>query len=157
MTPQDEAQAEFGAAKLMIQSNYLGLVSILGKIADRMEMRGSGTIIGVSSVAGDRGRATNYIYGSAKAGFTTFLSGLRNRLFRKNVTVITIKPGFIRTRMTENLDLPAALTATPDELATVIRRAHKRKKLVVYHRPVWRLIMMIICSLPESLFARTKL
>jgi decaprenylphospho-beta-D-erythro-pentofuranosid-2-ulose 2-reductase len=152
MTPQDEAQAEFGAAKLMIQSNYLGLVSILGKIADRMEMRGSGTIIGVSSVAGDRGRATNYIYGSAKAGFSTFLSGLR-----KNVTVITIKPGFIRTRMTENLDLPAALTATPDELATVIRRAHKRKKLVVYHRPVWRLIMMIICSLPESLFARTKL
>ena len=156
MTPQEEAQTDFGAAKLMIQTNYLGLVSILGEVANRMEQRGSGTIIGVSSVAGDRGRATNYIYGSAKAGFTAFLSGLRNRLFKKNVKVITIKPGFIRTRMTEGLDLPNALTALPDEMARAIRKAHKKKKLVVYHRPIWRLIMLIICSLPERIFIRTK-
>jgi hypothetical protein len=121
-----------------------------------MEQRGSGTIIGVSSVAGDRGRATNYIYGSAKAGFTAFLSGLRNRLFKKNVLVITIKPGFIRTRMTEGLDLSNALTALPDEMALAIRQAHKKKKLVVYHRPIWRLIMLIICSLPDRIFIRTK-
>jgi hypothetical protein len=157
MTPQEEAQTDFAAAKLMIQSNYLGLVSILGEVANRMEQRGSGTIIGVSSVAGDRGRATNYIYGSAKAGFTAFLSGLRNRLFKKNVMVITIKPGFIRTRMTEGLDLPNALTALPDEMALAIRQAHKKKKLVVYHRQIWRLIMLIICSLPERIFIRTKL
>ena len=156
MTSQEDAQSNFPAAELMMQTNYLGLVSILGEAANRMEKRGSGTIIGISSVAGDRGRATNYIYGSAKAGFTAFLSGLRNRLYRKNVRVITIKPGFVRTKMTEGLDLPGILTASPDELARVIRRAHKKNKLVVYYRPVWQLIMFIICSLPERLFVRTK-
>jgi decaprenylphospho-beta-D-erythro-pentofuranosid-2-ulose 2-reductase len=157
MTPQGEAQTDFAAADLMIRSNFLGLVSILGETANRMEQRGSGTIIGVSSVAGDRGRATNYIYGSAKAGFTAFLSGLRNRLLGKGVTVITIKPGFVRTRMTEGMDLPAILTAAPDELARAIRRAHKRHSQIVYHSHVWRLIMLIICSLPERIFARLKL
>ena len=121
-----------------------------------MEERGSGTIIGVSSVAGDCGRATNYIYGSAKAGFTAFLSGLRNRLMSKGVTVITLKPGFVRTRMTEGLDLPAILTAAPDELAGAVRPAHKKNHLVVYHRRVWRLIMLIIRFLPERVFARLK-
>jgi decaprenylphospho-beta-D-erythro-pentofuranosid-2-ulose 2-reductase len=154
MTPQSEAQVDFAAADLMIRSNYLGLVSILGEIANRMETRGSGTIIGVSSVAGDRGRASNYIYGSAKAGFTAFLSGLRNRLTGNGVTVITIKPGFIRTRMTEGLNLPTILTAAPDELARSIRQAHKKKRLVVYHRTIWRLIMSIICALPERVFVR---
>jgi decaprenylphospho-beta-D-erythro-pentofuranosid-2-ulose 2-reductase len=156
MTPQDDAQINFSSAELMIRTNYLGLVSILGDVANRMEKRGSGTIIGVSSVAGDRGRATNYIYGSAKAGFTAFLSGLRNRLFRKNVRVITIKPGFVRTKMTEGLDLPGMLTASPDELAHAIHQADKKNKLVVYYRPVWRLIMLIIGNLPERLFVRTK-
>jgi short-subunit dehydrogenase len=157
MTPQAAAQADFGAADLMIRSNYLGLVSILGEIANRMEHRGSGTIIGISSVAGERGRATNYIYGSAKAGFTAFLSGLRNRLAGKGVTVITVLPGFIRTRMTEGMDLPAMLTASPDELAQAIKRAHEKARLVVYHRAVWRFIMLVIRSLPERLFARMKL
>ncbi len=157
MTPQEGAQTDFRAAELMIRTNYLGLVSILGEVANRMEKRGSGTIIGISSVAGDRGRASNYIYGSAKAGLTAFLSGLRNRLSSSNVTVITVKPGFIRTKMTADLELPNALTASPDEIAAAIRRAHKRKGLVVYHRPVWRLIMMIIRYLPERLFMRLKL
>lgn len=157
MTPNHEAQLNFQAADLMIRSNYLGLVSILGEFANRMEQRGSGTIIGVSSVAGDRGRASNYIYGSAKAGFTAFLSGLRNRLFRKGVTVITVKPGFVHTRMTEGMNLPGILTAEPDELASAIRKAHKNKRMVVYHRPIWRLIMLIIRSMPERIFARTKI
>lgn len=157
MTSQTTAQTDFAAADLMICSNYLGLVSIFGEIANRMEQRGSGTIIGVSSVAGDRGRASNYIYGSAKAGFSTFLSGLRNRLFSKGVMVITVKPGFIRTRMTEGLHLPAILTAEPQEIARAIRRAQKHNRLVVYHRPIWGLIMLIICALPERIFARTKI
>jgi len=156
MTPQVEAQVDFSAADLMIRTNYLGLVSVLGELANRMERRGSGTIIGVSSVAGDRGRASNYIYGSAKAGFTAFLSGLRNRLSSKGITVITFKPGFIRTRMTEGLDLPGPLTAEPDEVAQAIRRAHKKGRLIAYHRPIWRLIMRIICTLPERIFIRTK-
>lgn len=157
MTAQSEAQVDFSAAETMIRTNYLGLVSILGEIANRMERRGSGTIIGVSSVAGERGRLTNYIYGSAKAGLTAFLSGLRNRLFSKGITVITVKPGFVRTRATEGMDLPTILTADPDELARAIRRAHEKKRLVVYYRPVWRLIMMIIRSLPERIFARLKI
>lgn len=156
MTPQSEAEVDFEAAELMVRSNYVGLVSIIGEIANRMEARGSGTIIGVSSVAGDRGRATNYIYGSAKAGFTAFLSGLRNRLFKKGVNVITVKPGLVRTRMTEGMALPASLTATPDELARAIRQAHDRGSLVVYYRPVWRLIMFVIRCMPERLFARMK-
>jgi hypothetical protein len=157
MTDQSEAQGNFSAADLMIRSNYLGLVSILGELANRMEQRGSGTIIGVSSVAGDRGRVSNYIYGSAKAGFTAFLSGLRNRLSSKGVTVITIKPGFINTRMTEGMNLPVLLTADPGELAKAIRAAQRRGRLVVYHRPIWRLIMWVIRTVPERLFMRTKL
>jgi decaprenylphospho-beta-D-erythro-pentofuranosid-2-ulose 2-reductase len=157
MTPQVDAQVDFAAAELMIRTNYVGLVSVLGEIANRMERRGSGAIIGVSSVAGDRGRASNYIYGSAKAGFTAFLSGLRNRLRAKNVAVITVKPGYVRTRMTENLDLPAALTASAEELAQAIRGAHKKRRFVVYYRPIWRLIMFLIRNLPERIFVRTKL
>jgi decaprenylphospho-beta-D-erythro-pentofuranosid-2-ulose 2-reductase len=157
MTPQARAQSDFAAADLMIRSNYLGLVSILGEVANRMEQRGSGTIIGVSSVAGDRGRATNYIYGSAKAGLTAFMSGLRNRLMPRRVTVITIKPGFVRTRMTAGLALPAALTATPEELARAIRHAHRKKRLVVYHRRIWRLIISIVRCLPERVFMRMQL
>jgi decaprenylphospho-beta-D-erythro-pentofuranosid-2-ulose 2-reductase len=157
MMPQAEAQNDFAAAEAMMRTNYVGLVSILGEIANRMEQRGSGTIIGVSSVAGDRGRATNYIYGSAKAGFTAFLSGLRNRLYGKGVTVITVKPGFIRTGMTEGMKLPAALTAAPDEVARAIRAAHRKKRLVVFHRPVWRFIMFVITGIPERIFVRLKL
>jgi short-subunit dehydrogenase len=156
MTPQVDAEVDFSTADLVIRSNYLGLVSILGEFANRMEQRGCGTIIGVSSVAGDRGRASNYIYGSAKAGFTAFLSGLRSRLSLKGVTVITIKPGFIRTRMTEGLNFPGLLTAEPDEAAQGIRRAHRKGRLVVYHRPIWRLIMLVICRLPERIFMRTR-
>ena len=154
MTSQENAQRDFTAAKLMIETNYLNLVSILGLIANHMERRGSGTIIGVSSVAGERGRAINYIYGSAKAGFTAFLSGLRNRLFTSNVNVITVKPGFVRTRMTEGLDLPRGLTAMPEELAQTIRLAQKRNKLTVYCRPIWRFIMLIMRGLPERFFIR---
>ncbi len=91
-----------------MRSNYEGPALILGLFAERMAGQGRGTLVGVSSVAGDRGRATNYVYGSAKAGFTAFLSGLRNRLARQGVHVVTVKPGFVATRMTEGMDLPGA-------------------------------------------------
>jgi short-subunit dehydrogenase len=157
MTAQDEAERDFGAAELMMRTNYLGPASILGEAANRMEARGNGTIIGISSVAGERGRASNYIYGSSKAGLTAFLSGLRNRLARKGVHVITIKPGFVATRMTEGMKLPAALTAQPAEVAAAILRAAQRGKDVVYTRPIWRLILWVISMLPEPVFKRTRL
>ena len=93
--PVSEAQPE--AAQLVLRSNFEAPALFLGAVAERMAQRGSGTIIGISSVAGERGRATNYVYGSAKAGFTAFLSGLRNRLAKQGVRVITVKPGFVRS------------------------------------------------------------
>jgi short-subunit dehydrogenase len=154
---QSAAQHDCKAAELVMRTNYLGPVLVLGEVANRMEARGSGTIIGVSSVAGDRGRQSNYIYGSAKSGFTAFLSGLRNRLASKGVAVITIKPGFVATRMTEGMKLPPLLTAAPEEVAKAIAHAEAAGRDSVYVRPIWRWIMFCIRSLPERIFKRTKL
>ncbi|GAA6201556.1 SDR family NAD(P)-dependent oxidoreductase [Aquicoccus sp. SU-CL01552] len=117
----------------------------------------SGTLVGISSVAGERGCATNYVYGAAKAGFTAFLSGLRNRLSKRGVHVVTVLPGFVATQMTEDMDLPAKLTAEPGEVADAIVRAVERKTDVIYVRPVWRVIMMVIRCIPERMFKRMKI
>jgi decaprenylphospho-beta-D-erythro-pentofuranosid-2-ulose 2-reductase len=131
MTRQEECEASPAAAELVMRTNYIGCSMILGEIANRMAARGAGTIIGVSSVAGERGRAKNYIYGSAKAGFTAYLSGLRARLAASGVQVITVIPGFVDTRMTQGMALPARLTAQPEEVARAILRAHVRGRHVV--------------------------
>lgn len=154
---QKEAENSWVQAELMVRTNYLGPACLLGEIANRMQVRGSGCIIGLSSVAGDRGRASNYLYGSAKAGFTAFLSGLRNRLSRHGVRIMTIKPGFIDTRMTQGMTLPPALTAQPAEVAEAIWRAQVRGRDVVYLRPIWRLIMLIIRLIPEGLFKKLNI
>jgi decaprenylphospho-beta-D-erythro-pentofuranosid-2-ulose 2-reductase len=156
MTRQEECEASPAAAELVMRTNYIGCSMILGEIANRMAARGAGTIIGVSSVAGERGRAKNYIYGSAKAGFTAYLSGLRARLAASGVQVITVIPGFVDTRMTQGMALPARLTAQPEEVARAILRAHVRGRHVVYVRPIWRWIMLVIRALPETIFMRTK-
>ena len=154
---QAESQRDGAAARLVLDSNLTGPASILGLVANRMEARGRGTIIAVSSVAGERGRASNYVYGAAKAGLTAFLSGLRNRLSRSGVHVVTVKPGFVRTRMTEGMALPGLLTAEPDEVARAVLAAEAKGRDVVYVRPAWRLIMTIIRLLPETVFKRTRL
>lgn len=154
---QAQSAADAGVADIILRTNFNAPALLLGAFANRMETRGSGCIIGISSVAGDRGRATNYIYGAAKAGFTAFLSGLRNRLAARNVRVITVKPGFVATRMTEGMDLPELLTAQPQEVGAAIYAAEMRQRDIVYVRPVWRLIMLIIVHLPERLFKRMKL
>lgn len=157
LTPdQEEAQSSIEKTRLVFDSNFAGPASILGEIANRMEKRGSGTIIGVSSVAGDRGRARNYIYGAAKAGFTTFLSGLRARLVQRGVRVITVKPGFIRTRMTEGMTLPSLLTADPAAVAQDILRAQRQGQDVIYSRSRWRFVMAAIRALPEPIFKRLR-
>jgi decaprenylphospho-beta-D-erythro-pentofuranosid-2-ulose 2-reductase len=155
----DQAASEHdnAAAELVMRTNYIGPCLFLSDIANRMSARGSGTIVGISSVAGDRGRASNYVYGSAKAGFTAFLSGLRNRLANKNVSVITVKPGFVNTRMTASLKLPKRLTAEPEEVARHVFRAEQRGRDVIYVRPIWRIIMWCIRVLPECAFKYTKL
>ena len=145
------------AALTVLRTNFEGCASILEALAARFERRGSGTLVGISSVAGDRGRASNYIYGSAKAGFTAYLSGLRNRLHPAGVHVVTVLPGFVRTRMTEGLDLPSALTAAPEEVARAIIAAVNRRRDTVYVRRVWRPVMLIIRSMPEFIFKRLKI
>jgi decaprenylphospho-beta-D-erythro-pentofuranosid-2-ulose 2-reductase len=148
---------DINAAIHVMRTNYIGPASVMAHLANRFVTRGSGTLVGISSVAGERGRATNYIYGSAKAGFTAFLSGLRNRLASHDVHVITVLPGFVVTRMTEGLDLPARLTAQPDEVAGAIVRAIAKRRNVVYVLPIWWMIMAIIRNIPEQVFKRMKL
>jgi len=157
MGVQAENEREIKEASLVIRSNYEGPVSILSVLANCFEARGCGCLVGISSVAGERGRASNYVYGSSKAGFTAFLSGLRNRLAKKGVHVVTFLPGFVTTKMTEGMDLPKKLTAQPKEVANAIFNAVQKKQNIIYTRPVWRFIMIIIRNIPEQIFKRLKL
>jgi short-subunit dehydrogenase len=154
---QQEAQRNFDEARKIIETNFLGAVSILEIVAADFARRNHGFIIAISSVAGERGRQSNYIYGAAKGALSTYLSGLRHRLSRHQVRVMTVLPGFIQTKMTEHLSLPGFFTASPDEVAEDIYRAYKKGKDVIYTKSLWRWVMMIIKNLPEFIFKRTKL
>lgn len=157
MGQQAESETDVEAAIRVIRSNFEGPASILGLLANRFVERGSGVLVGISSVAGDRGRAVNYVYGSAKAGFTAYLSGLRNRLAKTGVHVVTVLPGFVATQMTEGMNLPARLTAEPAEVAEHVFRAIERRRDTIYVRPIWRVIMTIIRNVPEPIFKRLKI
>jgi decaprenylphospho-beta-D-erythro-pentofuranosid-2-ulose 2-reductase len=152
---QKRAEGDPLHAALILRTNFEGPALLLDRFAGLFAARGSGTLIGVSSVAGDRGRASNYFYGSAKAGLSTYLSGLRNRLAGAKVRVVTVKPGFVRTRMTKGMKLPNILTAEPQEVgAAVYRAAEAAPRDVVYVRPIWRLVMLLIRAMPEPVFKR---
>ena len=114
-------------------------------------------MVGISSVAGDRGRKSNYIYGSSKAGLIAYLSGLRNRLYNSKVHVMTVKPGFVFTKATRNMNLPEKLTAQPEEVAKDIYNAQQRGKNVLYTKWFWKWIMMAIKMIPESKFKRMNI
>lgn len=154
---QQTAQVDFAEARQIIDTNYAGAVSILNIVANYFERRRSGTIIGISSVAGDRGRQSNYLYGSAKAGLSAYLSGLRNRLAKSNAHVITVKPGFVRTKMTAGLPLPGPVTATPRQVASDVFAAYQKQSNQVYTRWMWKYIMLIIRNIPETIFKRLSL
>jgi len=136
-----------------IQTNALSTVSLLTLIANRFEARKSGTICVISSVAGDRGRASNYVYGSAKAMVTAFTSGLRQRLNKSNVDVVTIKPGFVDTPMTSEFE-KGLMWARPSKVATLIVASVENKKAEVYAPKFWRIIMKIIKAIPNTFFKR---
>jgi short-subunit dehydrogenase len=137
--------------------NYSGVVSILGHLSKAMAERGSGTIIGISSVAGERGRGSNYIYGSAKAGVSAYLDGLRNFLFTKGVHVVTVKPGYVDTKMKAHKPTPKIVTASPEQVAKAVMLGFKRKRNTIYVLPIWRWIMLIIRNIPEFVFKRMSL
>ncbi len=157
MGDQATSERNIKAATNVMRSNYEGPASILAVLANCFEKRGGGTLVGISSVAGERGRATNYVYGSAKAAFTAFLSGLRNRLAKCDVHVLTVLPGYVATQMTEGMDLSARLTAQPSEVAEAIVSGITRKRNIIYVRPIWRLIMLILKNIPEYIFKKMKI
>lgn len=154
---QAACESDPGEAALVMRTNYEAPALALGVLAARFAERGSGVLVGVSSVAGERGRAANYVYGSAKAGLSAFLSGLRARLSGTGVHVVTAKPGYVRTRMTAGMKLPEALTATPEQVAKAVLLAVRRRQDVIYSPPIWRLIMMAVRATPERLFKRLRL
>jgi len=154
---QEESARDSAAASRVMAANYSGPALFLLAGARFLGGGRQGCIIGISSVAGDRGRGSNFVYGSAKAGLTAFLSGLRNRLSRTGIHVMTVKPGFVATSMTAGMKLPPLLTAKPDEVARAILKAHRARRNIVYVKPVWRLIMTIIAMIPEPIFKRLSL
>ncbi len=155
---QQKQQSDFSEAIKTINTNYSGAVSLIERLVTKMiTANRSGIIVGISSVAGERGRASNYIYGSAKAGFSSYLSGLRARLHNQNIHVLTVMPGFVATKMTAQHQLPALLTASTEKVANDIVKAIIKRKNTVFTKPVWRYIMRIIRLIPEPIFKRSNL
>lgn len=159
MGEQKRNETSLEEMSTVLRSNFEGPAALFSILANRMAARGSGTLVGISSVAGVRGRAANYVYGSAKAGYSAFLSGLRNRLAKDKtgVHVVTVLPGFVYTQMTQGMDLPAKLTAQPHELGTAIVKAVEKERNVIYVRPIWQVIMLIIRHIPELQFKKMSI
>jgi decaprenylphospho-beta-D-erythro-pentofuranosid-2-ulose 2-reductase len=148
---QAAAERDYFAAERILVTNFLSAISLLTWLANYCESQGQGTLAVISSVAGDRGRKSNYVYGASKAALDTFLSGLRNRVDRSGVQVLTIKPGFVATPMTAHIP-KNGLFATPERVAIGILKAVRKRKDVVYVPWFWRPIMTIIKAVPERIF-----
>ena len=153
---QEKAQADFEEARKIIDTNYTGVVSVCEMFAAEFESQKKGNIAVISSVAGDRGRQSNYMYGSAKAALSAYLSGLRSRLFKSGVNVLTIKPGFVNTPMTYGMPMPKPLVASPEKVGKDIYKAMIKRKSVIYTPFYWRWIMCIVKALPEFIFKKLK-
>ncbi len=154
---QAESAAKDDAATLVFDSNFTGPARYLLAAARCMDGVPNACIIGISSVAGERGRASNFVYGSAKAGLTAFLSGLRNAHAGKGLHVLTVKPGFVRTQMTQGMKLSPVMTAEPKQVADAIIKAHAKRRDVIYTLGRWRLVMAIIRAIPEPIFKKLSL
>ncbi|MGB3315468.1 MAG: SDR family NAD(P)-dependent oxidoreductase, partial [Albidovulum sp.] len=156
MPEQSEIDADPALIDGVVTDSHTGPAHFLQMLAPLMEARGGGTVVGVASVAGDRGRIGNYVYGSAKAGFATYLSGLRNRLTRAGGHVVTVKPGFVDTAMTWGLP-GMFLVAAPEAVAGDILKAVKKRRNTIYTPFFWRYIMLIIRHIPEPIFKKMKI
>jgi short-subunit dehydrogenase len=139
-----------------LQTNGTSVIALLTLLANRFEAQGHGTLAVIGSVAGDRGRQSNYVYGTAKGMLAIFLQGLRNRLHRRGVNVLTIKPGFVDTPMTAGFE-KGPLWASPEQVASRIIVAIDKGWDVVYAPAFWRLIMLVITTIPERVFKRLSL
>lgn len=156
MPEQSDIDADPALIEGTITDSFTGPARFLTELAPRMEARAGGTVVGVGSVAGDRGRLGNYVYGAAKAGFATYLSGLRNRLTRSGGHVVTVKPGFVDTAMTWGIE-GMFLVAPPQKVAQDILKAVEKKRDVIYTPFFWRYIMLVIRSIPERVFKKLSI
>ncbi|WP_343079788.1 SDR family NAD(P)-dependent oxidoreductase [Ostreiculturibacter nitratireducens] len=156
MPAQDKIDEDPSLIAGLVEDNFVGPARFLQMLAPLIEARGGGTVVGVGSVAGDRGRIGNYVYGAAKAAFHTYLSGLRNRLTRAGGHVVTVKPGFVDTAMTWGLP-GLFLVAPPEAVAEDILKAVRKKRNVIYTPFFWRYIMLIIRHIPEPIFKKMKI
>lgn len=154
---QFRAEKDIFYAVNEFRTNAESVISCMTALASNFEVQGSGVLAVIGSVAGDRGKASNYLYGSAKSAIEAFTSGLRSRLFRNNVHVLLVKPGFVATAMTAKLNLPTRLTAHPDTVALDIYRGIVRHKDIVYTPWFWKFIMIVIRFIPTSIFKKLKL
>jgi short-subunit dehydrogenase len=156
MPEQADMDADPSLALSCIASNLTGAVSVLHRLAPVLEARGAGTVIGFGSVAGDRGRLKNYVYGATKSGLHTYLAGLRNRLGRAGVHVMTVKPGFVDTAMT--FGLPGLfLVASPTQVARACLDSAAKQRDIIYVPFFWQGIMTIIRAVPERIFKRLSI
>jgi|HubBroStandDraft_1064217.scaffolds.fasta_scaffold128249_2 decaprenylphospho-beta-D-erythro-pentofuranosid-2-ulose 2-reductase len=153
---QSEAEKNYAAAEAILRTNFLSAVSLVTWLANYFESERRGAIAVISSVAGDRGRKSNYVYGASKGGLDIFLDGVRNRIDRAGVNVLTIKPGFVATPMTAHLP-KNALFAEPGQVAKHIIRAIEKRKDVAYVPPFWALIMLVVRNIPRRIFKKMNL
>jgi decaprenylphospho-beta-D-erythro-pentofuranosid-2-ulose 2-reductase len=154
---QRALEKDISAVRSMFELNAMSYMLPASLIAERMAQAGSGSIVLVSSVAGDRGRQSNYFYGTSKAAVTTFAQGLRNHVFKRGVHVLTVKPGFVDTPMTASMEKGGPLWATPEQIAACIEKGLQKKKDVIYAPWFWRIIMLVIRHIPEIIFKRLGL
>ncbi|EAU69063.1 oxidoreductase, short-chain dehydrogenase/reductase family [Stigmatella aurantiaca DW4/3-1] len=153
---QKACERSWTESEKVLRTNFLSAASLLTVLANRFEAQKSGTLVVISSVAGDRGRQSNYVYGASKGALTVFLQGLRNRLAPSGVAVVTVKPGFVDTPMTAHV-AKNKLFASPEQVARGVLRAADGRKNEVYVPGFWALIMLIVRTIPEGIFKRMKL
>jgi hypothetical protein len=151
---QKRAQKDFLEAKKIIDTNYTGVVSILNIVANDFEEKKDGFIIGICPISEDKGKQNFYTYYSSKAGLTSYLSGLKNRLDPSNVHVMTVKPGFVYTKMTKEIEIPQKLSSTPEKVANDIFKSQQHGRDVIYTKNIWEGITLFIKNIPENIFKK---
>lgn len=157
MYKQEDLQNNTALIRGMYQVNLLSAIELLSALANYFEQQKKGSLLVISSVAGDRGRQSNYVYGATKAALSVFTDGLRNRLHRHGVTVVTVKPGFVDTPMTQDLEKGGPLWATPEKIAEDMDKTIAKGGAVLYTPWFWRYIMLIIKHIPEFIFRKMSL
>lgn len=152
-----EIEEDLGAARAVLDADFTSAAVWALAAAKQLERQRGGALVAIGSVAGDRGRASNYVYGAAKAGLAVLMQGLAHRLSRVGARAVVVKPGFIDTPMTAHIEKSGPLWATPEAIAKIVRRAAGKGGPVVYAPGFWRLILLIIRALPTPVMHRTKL